>query len=70
MSSDVTYHALELLPLSGSLSLIIRLSECMSVHFILFASPDLMAVSFSNFRNVAVFFPQPATKVSILFQLG
>ena len=59
MSSDDTFQALGLLPFSGSLRVMIRLSESMLVHCSLFASPDLIAVSFRSLRNVAVFFPHP-----------
>lgn len=45
ISFGATLHILGLDPFSGSFSVTMFLSKSISVHWILFASPDLIAVS-------------------------
>ena len=70
MSSELTFHALGLLPFSGSFSVMMFLWESMFAQRILFASPDLIAVSFNSLRKVAVFLPEPAISVSNSSSVG
>jgi hypothetical protein len=53
------------LPFSGSLQVIVLRSKSISTHFILYASPLLIAVSLSKSRNVAIVLEHPAISSSI-----
>jgi hypothetical protein len=64
------FHILGRLFFSGSFNIIVRRSISTSVHRSLFASPDLMAVSFSSWRNIDSFLGLPAIRSSISFSVG
>ena len=58
-----------LLPFSGVIRTV-PVSKSMSVHFRLWASPDLAPVSFKSCRNVEVLGPQPEIKASNSASVG
>lgn len=70
ISFELTLQIRGFPPFSGLFSVIMCLSRSVSVQRSLLASPDLIAVSFRSWRNVAVFFPQPAIRASSSFSVG
>ena len=70
MSRDGTFHILGFECFSGSLRVIVFLSESTFIHSSRLASPRLIAVSLSNSKNAESFFPEAEIKASISCSVG